>query len=278
MHQYGVRDVEKLLRLPRSAIRSLIAAGFVSPARGPRNAFLFSFQDLIVLRTAQALSKANVSHRRILRSLKELRARLPDEMPLSGLSIGAFADQVVVREGGSRWQAESGQYLLAFEGDPARGSLRVIEPVAALAKEDATTQDEADWHAHGIALERSNADSAVQAYRKAIAADPARLDARINLGRLLHELQRFDDALQVYREALAADIRDALLLFNLGVLLDDMERRDEAIAAYEAALALDAALADAHYNLALLFEEVDQPRKALRHMSQYRRLTGNARS
>ena len=31
MHQYGVRDVEKLLRLPRSTIRALIDAGFVSP-------------------------------------------------------------------------------------------------------------------------------------------------------------------------------------------------------------------------------------------------------
>ena len=49
-------------------------------------------------------------------------------MPLSGLSIDALADQVVVREGSRRWHAESGQYLLAFEGDPAAGSLRVIEP------------------------------------------------------------------------------------------------------------------------------------------------------
>ena len=55
MHPYGVRDVEKLLGLPRSTIRALITAGFVSPARGPRNAWQFSFQDLIVLRTAQAL-------------------------------------------------------------------------------------------------------------------------------------------------------------------------------------------------------------------------------
>ena len=70
MHQYGVRDVEKLLRLPRSTIRALVAAGFVSPARGPRNAWRFSFQDLIVLRTAQALAAANVPQRRITRSLK----------------------------------------------------------------------------------------------------------------------------------------------------------------------------------------------------------------
>ena len=127
MHRYGVRDVEKLLHLPRSTIRALIAAGFVSPARGPRSAWLFSFQDLIVLRTAQALADAKVPQRRITKSVRELRRHLPDAMPLSGLSICAVADRVVVKEGGGRWQADSGQYLLEFEGDPADGSLSVIE-------------------------------------------------------------------------------------------------------------------------------------------------------
>jgi len=67
VHQYGVREVQKLLRLPRSTIRTLVKAGFVSPVRGPRNAWLFSFQDLIVLRTAQALAAAQVPPRRIAR-------------------------------------------------------------------------------------------------------------------------------------------------------------------------------------------------------------------
>src|SRR4029077_19772842 len=96
MHPYGVGDVKKLLHLPRSTIRALIAAEFVSPARGPRNAWLFSFQDLIVLRTAQALADAKVPQRRITKSLRELRRHLPDAMPLSGLSIGAVGDRVVV--------------------------------------------------------------------------------------------------------------------------------------------------------------------------------------
>ena len=84
-HPYGVRDVEKLLRLPRSTIRSLVDAGFVSPARGPRNAWRFSFQDLVVLRTARALAEANVPSKRITRSIRELRRQLPQAMPLSGL-------------------------------------------------------------------------------------------------------------------------------------------------------------------------------------------------
>src|SRR5690349_10240817 len=106
----------------------LVEAGFVSPARGPRNAWRFSFQDLIVLRTAQALADAKVPARRIARSMKALRQQLPQAMPLSGLSIAAEADRVVVREGARRWQADSGQYLLGFEPSANDGSLRVLQP------------------------------------------------------------------------------------------------------------------------------------------------------
>ncbi|MDT9047049.1 MerR family transcriptional regulator, partial [Escherichia coli] len=77
-HRYGVNDVERMLGLPRSTIRALVSAGFVTPARGPRKALLFSFQDLIVLRTAQSLAAAKVPAKRITRSLKELRRQLPE--------------------------------------------------------------------------------------------------------------------------------------------------------------------------------------------------------
>ena len=271
MHHYGVREVEKLLGLSRSTLRSLINAGFVTPARGPRNALHFNFRDLIVLRTAQALAASSVPHRRILRALRELRARLPEQMPLSGLSIAAFADQVVVREGGQRWQADSGQYLLAFEGDPAQGQLRVLQPAPAA---PASAEPEADWQAQALALEHDDPRAAVALYRKAIHADPGRLEPRINLGRLLHELERNDEALAVYLDAAEQVGTDALLHFNLAVLLDDLDRKADAIAAYEAALRADPRLADGHYNLSLLFEEQGRAREALRHMAQYRRLVG----
>src|SRR5258708_22352164 len=99
MHQYGVRDVERLLRLPRSTIRALIAAGFVSPARGPRSAWRFSFQDLIVLRTAQAPADANGPQRRITKSDGELRRHLPQAMPLSRPSICPLRRRVGLRGG-----------------------------------------------------------------------------------------------------------------------------------------------------------------------------------
>jgi tetratricopeptide (TPR) repeat protein len=271
MNQYGVRDVEKLLRLPRSTIRSLISAGFVTPSRGPRNAWRFSFQDLIVLRTAQALATANVPGRRITRSVKELRRHLPESMPLSGLSIGAVADRVVVKEGASRWQADSGQYLLAFEGDPADGTLAVIERAEAPPEERSQ-----EWFDRAVALEPTDADGAIAAYQQSIGLEPSRMDARINLGRLLHETGRWAKAERAYMETLDLLGADPVLLYNLGVLFDDMERTRHALIAYQAALRVDPRLADCHYNLSLLYGELGKPREALRHMSQYRRLVGGA--
>jgi tetratricopeptide (TPR) repeat protein len=240
MHPYGVHDVEKLLRLTRGTIRAMIEAGFVTPERGPRNAWRFSFQDLIVLRTAQALVAANVPQRRITRSMRELRRHLPDTMPRSGLSIGAVADRVVVREGRTRWQADSGQYLLAFEGDPADGSLSVIERAPAPEASPASVD----------------------------------IDGLIDRGLTLHEAGRLAEAERVYRDAIDACDDDSVLYYNLAILLEDMERAAEAVQAYEAAISRDPAFADAHYNLALLHEARGRPREALRHMSQYRRLAG----
>jgi tetratricopeptide (TPR) repeat protein len=264
---YGVRDVEKLLRLPRPILRALVSAGFVTPARGPRNAWQFSFQDLIALRMAQALVEANVPPRRIMRSLKALRLQLPESMPLSGLRIRAVGGRVVVSEREGRWQAESGQYLLAFEGDPAAGSLGVME-----AKPAAPALGR-NWFEEAVALEHKDADAARNAYEQAIESDPARADASLNLGRLLHEAGKHTQAERVYREALRAGSGDPLLHFNLGVLLEDMDRKAEAIRAYEAALRDDPNLADGHYNLALLYEESGRAKDAIRHMARYRRLT-----
>lgn len=266
MEDFGVREVERLLHLSRGTIRALIGAGFVSPTRGPRNRWRFSFQDLIVLRTAQALASAQVPTKRITRAVRELRRHLPEAMPLSGLSISAVGDQVVVREGASRWQAESGQYLLEFEGDPAKGKLNVIEREPGPAADDAQ-----GWIDHAADIEADDPQAAIEAYERAIDADPSRLDARINLGRLLHEARRVAKAEQVYRQALEECGGDPLLLFNLGVLLEDMNRRTAAIEAYSAALRLDPTLADAHYNLALLYEKAGKPREAIRHLAHYRR-------
>ena len=78
MQVFSVKDVERVLRIPRSAIHSLVRGGFVAPARGRRRQYEFSFQDLVALRTARALMLARVSPRRISQALRQLRR--PEEV------------------------------------------------------------------------------------------------------------------------------------------------------------------------------------------------------
>lgn len=265
MNTLTVREVEKLLGISRAVINNLIDAGFVAPTRGKRREYLFSFQDLIVLRTAQGLSTAKIPPRKIARSLQRLRDELPEELPLSGLRITAIGNDIVVKKGASQWRADSGQYLLDFEVTPAQGSVSVLNR--------AGPQESAqDWFERGCELEAGDRELALDAYAKAIAKDSEFSAAYVNLGCLLHAMGKAEQAEQVYRAALVHCPDQALLHFNLGVALEDRRRPEEAALAYEAALRLDVDFADAHFNLARLKELRGQTQDALRHYSEYRRL------
>ena len=298
MPSYSVRDVERVLRLSPAITRGLIRAGFVKPARGPRRAFRFSFQDLIVLRTARALLDARVPAKRVRRSLDRLRRELPAAMPLSGLAISAVGDRVVVRDGEKRWQADSGQYLLGLDVTLENGLLQVVEPKAAATSGAASVQvvehkaatvpaatppaagarqaePERDWFAEGLTLESTDPASALAAYRRAAQEDPHNAAAWINWGRLLHVLGETVEAEAVYGEARERIGEDPLLLFNQAVLLEDVGKTAAALAAYQGALAADPDLADCHYNLARLYESLGKPQHAIRHLGEYRRLVGS---
>lgn len=265
---YTLRRVQALLGLSRTIVAGLIAEGFVAPTRGPRNEWRFTFQDLMLLRTAHALQASRIPPRRILRSLARLKATLPQELPLTGLRITAIGADVAVRDRNGQWQADNGQLLMDFDVAPVAGSVAFLEHAAAPAAHDAA----AAWFERGVALERTDAAAAEAAYRQAIALAPGLEDGYLNLGAMLSDAGRFAELLALSDEALARCPSSALLHFNRGVALDHLERAPEAIASYEQSLVLDPTLADAHYNLGRLQEQLGDQRGALKHFSAYRRL------
>jgi DNA-binding transcriptional MerR regulator len=275
MQSYSVRDIERVLRLSRSTIRGLIDVGFVTPTRGPRREYRFSFQDLIVLRAARALIQAKVSRRRIRRSLEDLRKHLPQTMPLSGLSICAVGDRVVVRDGNSQYQVDSGQYVLGLEVTVEDGVLRVVEREFGTHSDEESElpRDAEDWFDDGLDFEENgDIDAAIEAYKQTVELDPQNVAAWINWGRLLHDRGSKSEAEAIYRRALEQCGADSVLMFNIGVLFEDLGRTQAALEAYQAAVSEDPSLADGHYNLARIYETLGQPQHAIRHLGQYRRL------
>lgn len=261
---YSLRRVQAMLGLSRTVVAGLIAEGFVAPTRGPRNEWRFTFQDLMLLRTAHALQASRIPPRRILRSLARLKATLPQELPLTGLRITAIGADVAVRSPQGQWQADSGQLLMDFDVAPLPGS------VAFLARDHHVASP--SWFERAVALERTDAAAAEAAYRQAVAVAPDLEDAWLNLGAMLADAGRFAELASLCDAALASCPTSSLIHFNRGVALDHLERLPEAIESYERSLALDPTLADAHYNLGRLQEQLGDQRGALKHFSAYRRL------
>jgi len=265
---YSLRDVGKLLGLPRSIICGLIDAGFVSPSRGRRREYRFSFQDLVVLRAAAALVEARLPTTRILRSLRRLRTQIPPHVPLSGLRVEAVGDAVVVREGSAQWQTHDGQYVMRFHVESPGGRLAFLD-----VPPPSTTLSDDELFDQAIDAEDANPVAAIDLYRQALAVNPKHLGAYTNLGRVLHARKQHDEAEAVYRQGLAHCGRDATLLFNLAIVLEDAHRLADAADMYRAALKESPDLPEAHYNLALLCEAAGLKQEAIRHLSAYRKLS-----
>ncbi len=271
---YSTRDVAALLGLSAGQVRSYVRAGFLAPRQGPRGEYYFSFQDLVLLRTAKGLLAARVPQRRIHLALQNLREQLPEGRTLTGVRISAEGHHVVVRDGQDVWNPESGQALFDFElAELAReaSTLPLRTPVPSpLAPAPETAES---WFERGSELEDEGAsEEAIVAYRRALRLDASLADAHLNLGRLLHEQGETAEAESHYRQALAARPTDATAAFNLGVALQDLGRLRDAALAYETALGSEPGYADAHYNLAGVYEKLGEKEAAFRHLSAYRRL------
>ncbi|WP_436304508.1 tetratricopeptide repeat protein [Variovorax sp. LjRoot290] len=268
---HTLRSIQEMLGLSRSAIAGLIANGFVSPSRGPRNEYRFSFRDVVLLRTAHQLQAADIPTRKIVRALQRLKATLPAELPLTGLRITAVGNTIAVHERDSQWEAESGQLLMDFEIAAARGSVAFVEHLRS--EDPSLGQALADeLFAQGEDLETRDCEAAELAYRKALAFAPNHADAYLNLGAMLCESERHAEAVALYDEALAHCPREALLHFNRAVALEDLGQLTDALQSYERCLQLDPSLGDAHFNAARLHDHLGHKQEAIRHFSAYRRL------
>jgi tetratricopeptide (TPR) repeat protein len=127
-----------------------------------------------------------------------------------------------------------------------------------------------EHYLRALDLEEADRLSAKAAYEKCLAGDCSHLEARINLGRLLHLDGMHEDAEAVYRDTQEAD---ATLFFNLALLMEDSGREADAIKYYQQAIVHDPGLADAHFNLSMLQEKKGEAQSAYRHLLAYHRLT-----
>jgi len=267
-------------------LRAYLRAGVLSPEKGERGELRFSFQDLLLLRKAEGLVSSRIPPHRVRRALQKLRAQLPETSPLTGVNLGSEGSSVVVQEGNTRWQVESGQVLLSFDrpasdhAEEAPLSMLRLRPAVGAGGDlegNVAPASAEEIYEIGCDIDEADPAQAEASYRQVLMQAPEHADAHINLGRLLHERGDMAAAEAHYRRALVIRPGDATALFNLGVALEDQGRNSAALDAYARAIEADGRNADAHYNAARLYDLAGDYSAALRHLRICRDLTRTPR-
>ena len=290
-----------MLGLPPARLRAYVRSGLLSEEQGEHGRRRFSFQDLLLLRTAEGLVAERIPPRRVVQALKKLREHLDRERGGAVDLDAADADdadptadrRAALHRRGSHRRARGVGALAARVGSGVadlprraargrRGDADADRPIplstrrgqaGAAASAPRTGEVSADdlYRIAGT-LEETDPVHAVHTYRQALALDPGHADAHVNLGRLLHEAGELAEAERHYRATLGLRPDDATAAFNLAVAIEDQGRDDEALEQYERAITIDGRNADAHYNAARLYEKIGKYTAAIRHLRAYREL------
>lgn len=252
-------------------VRHYVRRQLVQPARSQRGRYRFSFQDVVLLRTAKELLAARITPRRANRALLKLHDELHSARSLASVKIQAAGRDVVVREDDCLWSAESGQGHLNFDDS---GSDQSVDNIAELGSPELIVIEEPEqpdtdaWYNMGLDLEELEPERAPDAYRQAIELDPDNADANVNLGRLCQINGDLRTAKRHYERALQTAPEHQLAAYNLGTVFDELDELERAAEYYRAAMDVP----DAHYNLARISELRGDELAARRYMRSYRAL------
>jgi Flp pilus assembly protein TadD len=106
-----------------------------------------------------------------------------------------------------------------------------------------------------IALAKKNYTEAIKNYTRAVQADPALYEARLNLAALSLKFRNYEIAEQNLREVLKARPKNYEAVIGLGVALRGSKKFDEAEAEYNRAKSMESQRPEAYFNLGVLYQE-----------------------
>jgi tetratricopeptide (TPR) repeat protein len=240
---YSAGQIATLSKLSRGTIEELVRFGLLNPRGG-----LFGFRDLASARQISNLFAHGISLSEILRSVKEIRAWLP-EADLSNLRLHPAAHHAIeIEQPGGRTD-KRGQFVLPVNA-PAPNADALFEQ--AQAAEDAGDIAEAE-----------------RLYRVLMNCDPTDAAPPFNLGNMFRATGRKIEAEAALRAATRADPTFAEAWYNLSDLLDEQGRSEAAIDCLRRALQAAPDYADAMFNLALLLQRGSRHKEAAECWRQY---------
>ncbi len=256
-------EVGRILGATQRQLDYWAKLGLVEP-RAQWGERFYSFADLVALATIKKLTGKGVPARRLRRAILALQTQLGElPAPLSELRVTSTGREVVVLPPGPRGrpiEPLTGQFVLDF-------AVRELDQKV----QTMSTCTAEEWFEIGLANDSSpgTLEKAADAYRHALELSPDWIEAHINLGTTLYQLQRMEESRRHFAAATALEPSNPLAHFNLGCVLEQLGEPDAAIEHLRRAVALAPNLSDAHLNLALAYEKRGQKQDSRKHLSLY---------
>jgi tetratricopeptide (TPR) repeat protein len=161
-------------------------------------------------------------------------------------------------------QTENARAHLAQQGTVG---VRVSDPLVDSLQE--LVQGERLFLSRGkVAFEAQRYAEAAVEFRKAVAAKPDSVTARVNLGAALVQLADLKGAVEQFSEAISIEPRNANAHYNLAVILARQNKHDEAIEQLRSALSIDPQDLAARFLLAQELSKSDRADEALAEYSR----------
>lgn len=120
-----------------------------------------------------------------------------------------------------------------------------------------------------LAFDARRFSEAMDEFRKAVAANPDSIPARVNLGSTLAQMGNHKEAMDQFREVIRIEPRNTTAHYNLGFLLASGNQHDEAISHLQTVLRLDAGDREARY---LLAQELLRAGRAEESLAEFSRV------
>ncbi|MGH8013162.1 MAG: MerR family transcriptional regulator [Candidatus Binataceae bacterium] len=259
---FSTRAAARILAVSPDRIRYWVKRRLLRPAVSHGRHHRFVFDDLLMMRLAKELLPSRRHLGRVRQCFVKARTLFDRSRPLTALKFQLEDGRIVVRDGDTLCEIDSGQMLLRFTTAPsgkvddrfgaARSRFRVEE---------------------ARRLAESDPLGAMKLYKALLARQPASLELHLELAAFEERQGDLEGALRQLLGAAAIAPTRAEIHLKLGLLYRRTNNYDKAVLSFMLALECDPQTLEAHRNLAQLYESVGRSRDALRHLSALNRLS-----
>ncbi len=273
MKHYSTRETAQILDTTEAEVRNYARLGRIEAQRGEGGTLEFTFQQLLLLKTTKNLLDAGVTPKRMRTLWASLRTQLPDDIPLTSVTVFAEGDRAVASDGAARWQPESGQFLLDLD---ASAGARTEPAAVTESVEEESTEEEAMAATRGGTRGPAAQVRATRTFPKplvlrggATATEPpappvegATAEQWFRIGCATEEDHPLE-ARAAYLLALDLDSDHAAAHLNLGRMLHEAGEHGKAEVHYREAVRCSPEDATSHFNLGVLLEDLGRREDAM---------------